>query len=208
MISLDQVYLLEQKVESAVEKIQQLQAENDALRNKCLELTNALSSKSEQLSSFENDQDQIEDGIKKALERLTSIENSVLKAAVQVSSTPSVTKPVVTPVETPAKAAPAVPGFDALENAPAPEVEQEPEITEETEPVIEETSVENPDEEISIPVQENVIQESPIDNFNRALDRTAFADLAFDNPTPAESFEPEETFADDENQDGLGFDIF
>ena len=67
---------------------------------------------------------------------------------------------------------------------------------------------ENPDEEISIPVQENVIQESPIDNFNRALDRTAFADLAFDNPTPTESFEPEETFADDENQDGLGFDIF
>ena len=208
MISLDQVYLLEQKVESAVEKIQQLQAENDALRNKCLELTNALSSKSEQLSSFENDQDQIEDGIKKALERLTSIENSVLKAAVQVSSTPSVTKPVVTPVETPAKAAPAVPSFDALENAPAPEVEQEPEITEETDPVIEEISVENPDEEISIPVQENVIQKSPIDNFNRALDRTAFADLAFDNPTPTESFESEETFADDENQDGLGFDIF
>ena len=72
----------------------------------------------------------------------------------------------------------------------------------------EEISVENPDEEISIPVQENVIQKSPIDNFNRALDRTAFADLAFDNPTPTESFEPEETFADDENQDGLGFDIF
>ena len=79
MISLEQVLLLEQKVESAVEKIQQLQAENDALRSKCLELTNALSSKSEQLSSFENDQTQIEDGIKKALERLSTIENSVLR---------------------------------------------------------------------------------------------------------------------------------
>ena len=77
MISLDQVYLLEQKVESAVEKIQQLQAENDALRNKCTELTNALSAKSEQLSSFESDQSQIESGIKKALDRLNSIENSV-----------------------------------------------------------------------------------------------------------------------------------
>ena len=75
MITLDQVYLLEQKVESAVEKIQQLQAENDALRKKCSELTNALSSKSEQLTSFESDQTQIENGIKKALERLNAIEN-------------------------------------------------------------------------------------------------------------------------------------
>ena len=81
MISLDQVMLLEQKVESAVAKIQQLQAENDALRSKCSELTNALSSKSEQLSSFETDQSQIEDGIKKALDRLNQIENSVLKVA-------------------------------------------------------------------------------------------------------------------------------
>src|SRR5574344_1856392 len=79
MISLDQVYLLEQKVESAVAKIQQLQAENDALRNKCAELTNALSAKSEQLTTIETDQDEIESGIKKALDRLSSIENSVLK---------------------------------------------------------------------------------------------------------------------------------
>ena len=85
MISLDQVYLLEQKVESAVEKIQQLQAENDALRNKCTELTNALSAKSEQLSNFESDQNQIETGIKNALDRLNSIENSVLKTATQIN---------------------------------------------------------------------------------------------------------------------------
>ena len=85
MISLDQVYLLEQKVESAVAKIQQLQAENDALRSKCTELTNALSAKSEQLSSFESDQSQIENGIKKALDRLNSIENSVLKTAEKIN---------------------------------------------------------------------------------------------------------------------------
>ncbi len=94
MISLDQVYLLEEKVESAVAKIQQLQAENDALRNKCAELTNALSAKSEQLTTIETDQDQIESGIKKALDRLNSIENSVLKTVSkmemggQVASTP------------------------------------------------------------------------------------------------------------------------
>ena len=35
MITLDHVLLLEQKVESAVKKISQLQAENDALRSRC-----------------------------------------------------------------------------------------------------------------------------------------------------------------------------
>jgi FtsZ-binding cell division protein ZapB len=90
MISLDQVLLLEQKVESAVEKITQLQAENDALRSKCSELTNALSSKTEQLSSFEQDQSRIENGILKALDRLNSIENSVLKAG--SGSTPAAVK--------------------------------------------------------------------------------------------------------------------
>ena len=79
MLSLDQVLLLEQKVESAVAKIEQLQAENDALRKRCDELTNALSSKTEQLSSIETDQNQIETGIKKALDRLLYIENAVLK---------------------------------------------------------------------------------------------------------------------------------
>lgn len=86
MISLDQVLLLEQKIESAVAKIQQLQAENDALRRKCAELTNSLSTTSEQLSSYETDQNQIESGILKALDRLNSIENSVLKAAGQAAS--------------------------------------------------------------------------------------------------------------------------
>ena len=86
MISLDQVLLLEKKVESAVAKIQQLQAENDALRKKCDELTNSLSSKSELLSSFESDQNQIENGIKKALDRLSSIENTVLETFSSLSN--------------------------------------------------------------------------------------------------------------------------
>lgn len=100
MISLDQVYLLEQKVESAVAKIQQLEAENDALRNKCTELTNALSAKSEQLSSFEQDQSQIESGILKALDRLNSIENSVLKAAGQQAFNKSANTGAVNIVQT------------------------------------------------------------------------------------------------------------
>jgi len=86
MISLDQILLLERKVESAVEKIAQLQSENDALRTKCAELTNALSDKSELLSSIEQDQSKIENGILKALDRLNSIENSVLRAGSAASA--------------------------------------------------------------------------------------------------------------------------
>ena len=86
MITLDHVLLLEQKVESAVKKISQLQAENDALRSKCAELTNALSSKSEQLSAFEQDQGKIESGILKALDRLSAIENSVLQTVGQLQN--------------------------------------------------------------------------------------------------------------------------
>ena len=81
MISLDQVLLLEEKVENAVRKIEQLNAENAALRRKCAELTNALSAKTEQFSSFQSDQGKIEEGILKALERLNVVENAVHTAA-------------------------------------------------------------------------------------------------------------------------------
>lgn len=85
MISLDQVLLLEEKVESAVEKISQLNAENAALRRKCTELTNALSAKTEQFSSFQSDQNKIEEGILKALERLDSVENAIHVASKAVN---------------------------------------------------------------------------------------------------------------------------
>jgi chromosome segregation ATPase len=101
MISLDQVLLLQKKVESAVQKIAQLNTENDALRSKCNELTNALSVKTEQLSSFETDQGKIEEGILKALDRLNSVENSVLKTAGSTASEElkhTAAEPVATPV--------------------------------------------------------------------------------------------------------------
>lgn len=81
MISLNQVLLLEEKVENAVKKIVQLNAENAALRRKCAELTNALSAKTEQFSNFQTDQSKIEQGILKALERLNAVENAVLSSA-------------------------------------------------------------------------------------------------------------------------------
>lgn len=78
MISFDQVFLLQQKVESAVQKIVELKSENDALRSKCSELTNALSEKTELLENFYADEKKIESSILNALDRLNTIENSVV----------------------------------------------------------------------------------------------------------------------------------
>ncbi len=78
MISLDQVLLLQEKVDSAVERIQQLTAENDALRSKCAELTKALTAKTELVSTMESTQDRIETGILNALNRLNAVENSII----------------------------------------------------------------------------------------------------------------------------------
>lgn len=85
MITIDQILTLQEKVESAVQKIEQLTAENAALRSKCAELTNALSAKTEQFSSYEADQNKIETGLLKALERLNAVENAVLNAASEVA---------------------------------------------------------------------------------------------------------------------------
>lgn len=169
MISLDQVYLLEQKVESAVEKIQQLQAENDALRNKCTELTNALSAKSEQLSNFESDQSQIETGIKKALDRLNSIENSVLKTASQNTQAAQAAKPSVQAAVETKTAAP-------VQSAPAPQAEE------------------------PAPAEKPVSVQAPSFDTMDTVPQT----------TEEENFEGEEDIdaPEDDNHDGLGFDIF
>ena len=179
MISLDQVYLLEQKVESAVEKIQQLQAENDALRSKCNELTNALSAKSEQLSNFESDQSQIETGIKKALDRLNSIENSVLKTASQNTQAAQAAKPAVQAAVEAKAAAPVQPVPSPVEAAakPAPAPQAEAPAAEAA-PVQSAPSFDTMDTVPETNVEENFEGEEDIDA-------------------------PE-----DDNHDGLGFDIF
>ncbi len=106
MISLDQVLILEEKVENAVSKIEQLNAENAALRRKCAELTNALSAKTEQFSNFQSDQGKIEEGILKALERLNAVENAVHSAA-QLAEKVPVASPTSTIQKTAASAQPA-----------------------------------------------------------------------------------------------------
>jgi septal ring factor EnvC (AmiA/AmiB activator) len=198
MITLDQVLLLEQKVESAVAKIQQLEAENDALRNKCSELTNALSAKSEQLSSFETDQNKIEQGIRKALDRLNTIENSVLKAAGQLQGN---TQPQVTakPV---AAVAPSTQSFETMK----PVVQEAP-----VQPVVEETVPEQEEEE------EDLEPESkPQPSFQPTYEEQQYEESSDDSAeasseTPVEdNFDSEYSgdFEEDNSQDNLGFDIF
>ena len=195
MISLDQVYLLEQKVESAVEKIQQLQAENDALRSKCNELTNALSAKSEQLSNFESDQSQIESGIKKALDRLNSIENSVLKNAASGSQTAQTANKAQTLVQ----------------NSPAPQAES-PKTSE-----IPETPVQSQGEPDKTPsfdtmaaVSQEQIQEPEENPEEQSVNIPEQVFGPDSSETPDETFEGEEDpdSSEDDNHDGLGFDIF
>ena len=186
MISLDQVYLLEQKVESAVAKIQQLQAENDALRSKCAELTNALSVKSEQLTSFESDQSQIENGIKKALDRLNSIENTVLKTASQMNQAGQAP---AAPVQAPAEPKPVV------QSTPTPQAEApKPEPA----PVQSAPSFETMD---TVPQTEEKVVEAPEAKPEQTISNE-FAGEAFDANIEMDASEEED------NQDGLGFDIF
>ena len=199
MISLDQVILLEQKIESAVEKIQQLQAENDALRKKCSELTNALSSKSEQLTSFETDQSQIESGILKALDRLNQIENSVLKVAGQAASTPVVNiQQTAEPVKM--QAQPAQVNSASTTNAtPAP-------VTEKKAPVQTQT-------QFSAPIQNSNPVHTQPQGLNSQFIQTSSQNNFFTmNEVPSQSpdadFSEPEMEAEEENSDNLGFDIF
>ena len=191
MITLDQVLLLEQKVESAVAKIQQLEAENDALRNKCSELTNALSAKSEQLSSFETDQNKIEQGIRKALDRLNSIENSVLKAAGQLKTPATAAAeqkaaPVANQIpQEPVKQAPVEPKV-----IPQTTPQVEPKVTPQVTPQSFETM-----KPVPAPEQPDVTDETD------EVASEAPADEDFDSDFQGD-------YAEDNSQDNLGFDIF
>ncbi|MBQ3687462.1 MAG: hypothetical protein II932_06495, partial [Treponema sp.] len=55
-----------------------LKNDNDALRTKCAELTKALDEKTELVSSLEDNQGKIEEGILTALNRLDTVENAIL----------------------------------------------------------------------------------------------------------------------------------
>ena len=181
MISLDQVLLLEEKVESAVEKIKQLEAENDALRNKCSELTNALSAKTEQLAAVESDQNKIESGIIKAIDRLNSIENSVLKAAGQPEPKQAQAKP------------------EGLAAAATKVVEEKAEEVPVDEPI---------EEPVEDPIEEPV-EEAPAPGADVSFDQMMNVEPEEEPPFEEEIIDDvEDSDAEPESKDQLGFDIF
>lgn len=233
MITLDQVLTLEQKVESAVVKIQQLQAENDALRKQCAELTNALSSKSEQLSSFESNQSQIESGILNALDRLNQIENSVLKVAgqdaVQNQRQPQIIQSTVT-IQNNQPVVQTTQSFNTLETVQET-VEIEPSISsstieqpenqiveestfvqesynpqfEERSSIIEQT-VEDQQEESTF-IHNDSIQTNNVSSFQQV--EHSFNNN-FSTSAPESNFNEEYDYSEDDSEDtnNLGFDIF
>lgn len=110
MISVETILLLQQKVESAVQKIEQLKSENDALRAERSELTKALSEKSELLSRFSADEKKIEDGILGALNRLDAVENALLDSSGGATAAVQPTTERAAPAQpAQAEAAPAAP---------------------------------------------------------------------------------------------------
>ena len=192
MISLDQVLLLEEKVESAVAKIQQLEAENDALRNKCSELTNALSAKTEQLATYESEQNKIESGIIKAIDRLNSIENSVLKAAGQPEPKTAPAQEAVTSGLAAAAAKVAEAQAETVSEGPAPTPSPATDMSFDQMTPVEEAPVEE-----EAPFEEEIIDESD------AIDQ-AFEETSVEEPIEEETEED----SDPDSKDQLGFDIF
>ena len=233
MITLDQVLTLEQKVESAVVKIQQLQAENDALRKQCAELTNALSSKSEQLSSFESNQSQIESGILNALDRLNQIENSVLKVAgqdaIQNQRQPQIIQSTVT-IQNNQPVVQTTQSFNTLETVQET-VEIEPSISSSTieqpeNQIVEESTfvqesyntqfeerssiigqpVEDQQEESTF-IHNDSIQTNNVSSFQQV--ENSF-NSNFSTSAPESNFNEEYDYSEDDSEDtnNLGFDIF
>lgn len=95
MISLEQIQLLEQKVESAVAKILQLTEERDTLHQRCVQLEEENRRLQSNIFDFHQDQDRIEQGIIKALDKLNAVENSVLQAVTIQHQVEEIIEPVV-----------------------------------------------------------------------------------------------------------------
>lgn len=77
MLSLDQVRLLENRVQKAVGKITSLTDENARLRSQLTGLQTRVNELEGLVRSFKDDQGRIEEGILNALDRLSAFEDSV-----------------------------------------------------------------------------------------------------------------------------------
>ncbi|MEE0879882.1 MAG: cell division protein ZapB [Treponemataceae bacterium] len=132
MITLDQVQLLEKKVEAIVSKMNDLQRQNVALQEKNRDLIEKNSLLMQKISSFEADQNRIEQGILNALDRLNSMENSALKVGSSATSTQNVQEVVLSNTENNFTEATSQPNeLTNFSNIQAEQVAQEQEVQQE-----------------------------------------------------------------------------
>lgn len=96
MLNLDQVRLLENRVEKAVGKIQSLGQENTRLRNELSTLQTRVVELESLVNTFKDDQGRIEEGILNALDRLSAFEDSVFNT--EISTQPDTNIEVENPV--------------------------------------------------------------------------------------------------------------
>jgi hypothetical protein len=89
MLNLDQVRLLENRVEKAVAKIQGLTSENDRLTGEIEALQSRVRELEGLVNAFKDDQGKIEQGILNALDRLSAFEDSILHAPVAEAGRPA-----------------------------------------------------------------------------------------------------------------------
>ncbi len=95
MLNLDQVRLLENRVERAVTKIQSLTAENTHVRSQLSILQTRVNELEGLVRAFKDDQGRIEEGILNALDRLSAFEDSVYQSSENangIRSSPSAQK--------------------------------------------------------------------------------------------------------------------
>lgn len=132
MITLDQVQLLEKKVEAIVSKMNDLQRQNVALQEKNRDLIEKNSLLMQKISSFEADQNRIEQGILNALDRLNSMENSALKVGSSATSTQNVQEVVLSNTENNFTEATSQPNeLTNFSNIQAEQIAQEQEVQQE-----------------------------------------------------------------------------
>lgn len=86
MLSLDQVNLLESKVEKAVELIRSLSAEKDNFKAVLAEKDSKIAELEKLILTFKDEQSKIEEGITNALDRLSAFEDSLLNNSSSVQT--------------------------------------------------------------------------------------------------------------------------
>jgi hypothetical protein len=124
MITLEQIRLLESRVEKAVVYIDLLQDENASLKDKLEGYEKKIKDLEVLVRGFQQDQGRIEEGILHALDRLNAFEDAILKD----SEEPVPASPRFVPVEEPAssesahRAAPKEAVLEELEVEPVEEL--------------------------------------------------------------------------------------